>query len=73
VQDVATHAEISREHLTRIFVEKHGTAPAIFLRQLRLDAAQQLLQSAKLPLSEIALRSGFLNARQLGKWLRLDP
>lgn len=72
VQEVADHAGISREHLTRSFHTQHGIGPAVYLRHLRLTAARKMLASAPLSLREIAIRTGFPSARQLSKWMKAD-
>lgn len=70
VKEVADRVGLSREHLTRIFVERYGLGPAAYLRQLRLENARKLLDSTGHPLGEIARLTGFQDARQLRKWLR---
>ena len=72
VKEIAAHVGLSREHLTRIFQERYQVSPAMYLRQLRLKAARELLDSTGHPLSEVAVRAGFQDARQLRKWLRED-
>ncbi len=67
VKELAVQSNLSREHFTRIFRQKLGVSPGIYLRRRRLKAARDLLRSASLPLQEIALRSGFFSARQLSK------
>jgi AraC family transcriptional regulator len=64
IKDLAARAELSREHLSRVFREKTGQAPAGYLRQRRTKAAAELLRRTSLPLKEIALRCGFQSERQ---------
>lgn len=72
VQEIADHAGISREHLTRSFQAQHGVGPAVYLRQLRLMTARKMLASAPLSLREVAIRTGFPSARQLSKWMKIE-
>ena len=59
VKEVASELGMTREHLSRLFAERHGIGPAGFLRRLRTRQASRLLEEGRLPLREIALRSGF--------------
>lgn len=59
VKEVASEVGMTREHLSRLFAERHGIGPAGFLRRLRALQASRLREEEKLPLREIALRSGF--------------
>lgn len=70
VKEIACHVGLSREHLTRTFQERFGLSPAAYLRNLRLNAARNLLASTGHPLSEVASLAGFEDARQLKKWLK---
>lgn len=53
----AVHLSISQ--FERRFVKHFGTTPLRYLSRVRVAAAGQLLVGTKLPLSEIALRTGF--------------
>jgi AraC-like DNA-binding protein len=65
VKEIASESGLSREHFTRMFSEQMKETPAAFLRQLRLREAEALLRQTRLPLSEVALRSGFYSDRHL--------
>ncbi|MCE0498059.1 MAG: helix-turn-helix domain-containing protein [Methylacidiphilales bacterium] len=65
VKQIADEAGMSREHFSRVFVRRTGETPAAFLQNLRLTEAAGLLRDTRLPLGEIALRSGFYSARHL--------
>jgi len=65
VKEIAAESGLSREHFSRMFVAKMKATPAAFLRSLRLREAETLLRQTRLPLSEIALRSGFYSDRHL--------
>jgi AraC-like DNA-binding protein len=66
IKEVAALAKMSREHFSRVFFQQIGTSPAAYLRQIRLDAAARLLRVTELSIAEIALRSGFSSATQMG-------
>jgi LacI family transcriptional regulator len=59
VEDVARHAGVGRRSLERKFSELVGKTIDQSIRQARLERAQILLRDSKLPLNEIAERSGF--------------
>jgi AraC family transcriptional regulator of adaptative response / methylphosphotriester-DNA alkyltransferase methyltransferase len=56
----AFHAGAS--HLQRTFKRLQGISPAVYLQQIRLIKAQEMLESYDLTISEIAGRIGFANA-----------
>jgi len=65
VKEIAAESGLSREHFSRMFAARMKETPAAFLRHLRLREAEALLRQTRLPLSEVALRSGFYSARHL--------
>jgi len=65
VKEIAAESGLSREHFSRMFSEQMKETPAAFLRLLRLREAENFLRHTRLPLSEIAMRSGFYSARHL--------
>jgi len=54
-------------HLTRTFRRFFGCTPGEYLRERRLERAAALLAEGRLPLSEIALESGFADQSHLTK------
>ncbi len=62
VADAAAEVGVSREHLTRLFRRRLGVAPASWLRRERLRHAELLVRGSRLPLQEVARRSGFATA-----------
>jgi AraC-like DNA-binding protein len=64
VREIAARAGMTREHFTRVFLEKRKLPPGILLRNLRLDHAQKLIDETRYPLPQIATESGFRNLRQ---------
>ena len=59
VDDVATHAGVSRRALERKFLEILQRSPAEELRRFQLDRARQLIADTNLPMPDIAEKSGF--------------
>ena len=62
VHDIAMHCHISDTYLAHLFKDTLNTSPAVFLQQIRLQHARQLLFQP-LTLSKIAQLSGFDNGR----------
>ena len=56
---LASIAEISPRQLNRIFTQKLGRSTMKYYRELRLENSQKLLINSSLPLTEIALATGF--------------
>lgn len=57
--ELASIAQVSRFHFTRLFKRSTGLTPMTYLERSRIHQAQELLRDAELPLSEIALVVGF--------------
>lgn len=73
VKELADEVGLTREHLTRIFVCEHGLGPAEFLRLIRVGAALSLRRFGRLPLREVALRSGFPSVHAMNRALAKAP
>lgn len=56
---MARRSGISARHVTRLFHEEVETSPARYVEQVRLEAAQAMLESGDEPLGTIARRTGF--------------
>jgi transcriptional regulator GlxA family with amidase domain len=56
---MARRAGISVRHVTRLFYEEVGTTPARYVEQVRLEAAQVLLETGDDPMTVVARRTGF--------------
>jgi AraC family transcriptional regulator, regulatory protein of adaptative response / DNA-3-methyladenine glycosylase II len=77
VAEVAARLGVSDRHLRRIFFAEHGVTPLQYLQTRRLLLAKQLLTDTRMPVSQIALTSGFrslrrFNAAFLGGY-RMNP
>jgi transcriptional regulator GlxA family with amidase domain len=59
VESLARRTEMSPRSFARIFRREIGTTPAVFIEQLRVEAAKRLLASSDLTIRAVALRVGF--------------
>jgi len=62
--DVARQLGVTDRHLRRIFQAAHGVSPIDYLTTRRLLLAKQLLTDTALPVTEVALASGFASLRR---------
>lgn len=69
IKELAAETGLSREHLTRIFVQSQGVGPAGYLRRLRTQSAREMLKDGRYTRNEIALRCGFPSGRALNRAL----
>lgn len=70
LKDLARRHGVSREHLARAAHERLGRPPAIWLTEMRLSRALQLLRETALPIAEVARQSGFPSAHTLARQVR---
>ncbi|HMC15470.1 MAG TPA: AlkA N-terminal domain-containing protein [Albitalea sp.] len=61
---LASHLGVSDRHLRRIFQAEHGVTPVQYLQTRRLLMAKQLLTDTRIPVSQVALASGFGSLRR---------
>lgn len=61
LEDLATAAGVSREHLSRVYAKYTGMGPVSAMRTLRLSRAAELLSHTNLGIAEIARIVGFPN------------
>ncbi len=59
VENVAAHVGIDRTYLYKLFLKYEDCAPSKHIWNIRLDMAARKLREEDLPLSEVALSSGF--------------
>jgi AraC family transcriptional regulator of adaptative response / DNA-3-methyladenine glycosylase II len=62
--ELAARLGVSDRHLRRIFAAEHGVTPMQYLQTRRLLLAKQLLTDSPLPVSQVALASGFRSLRR---------
>jgi AraC family transcriptional regulator of adaptative response / DNA-3-methyladenine glycosylase II len=61
---IAARLGVSDRHLRRIFQAEHGVTPVQYLQTRRLLTAKQLLTDTHLPVSQVAMASGFGSLRR---------
>jgi len=61
---LAARLGVSDRHLRRIFVAEHGVTPLQYVQTRRLLLAKHLLTDTQLPVSQVALTSGFRSLRR---------
>lgn len=64
VEALAERLGIGPRHLSRLFQKHLGASPAQVARTTRVQRAKRLLDETDLPMTEIALRSGFGSLRR---------
>ena len=64
VEKLSLKLGISDRHLRRIFEAQFGVSPLQYLQTRRLHTAKQLLADTQLPITQIALMSGFASVRR---------
>ena len=64
VEKLAARLGVSDRHLRRIFETQFGVSPLQYLQTRRLLTAKQLLADTQLPVTQIALMSGFASVRR---------
>ncbi|MGM0702557.1 MAG: helix-turn-helix domain-containing protein [Pseudomonadota bacterium] len=70
VGDLAAEACLSEAHFRSCFREQTGVTPWQYVRRRRLEAARQLLESSRMPLSEVAACTGFAHQSALSHAFR---
>jgi AraC family transcriptional regulator len=70
VADLAALLELSKAHFSRSFKQAFGESPYAFVIRRRLELAIQYMLETDLPLSDIALRCGFVDQPHLCKNFR---
>jgi len=64
LEDLAARIGVTSRHLRRVFLAEFGVAPVEFAQTQRLLLAKHLLTDTALPVTEIALASGFQSLRR---------
>jgi AraC family transcriptional regulator of adaptative response / DNA-3-methyladenine glycosylase II len=70
LEEIAERVGVSDRHLRRLFHEHLGASPVAVLQTRRVLFAKQLLHETQLPVSEIALASGFGSIRRFNDVFR---
>ncbi len=64
IAELATRLGVGTRHLSRLFMRHLGASPVAVAQTRRLHFAKQLLDETDLPITEIALASGFHSVRR---------
>ncbi len=67
---IAARLGVSDRHLRRIFEAQFGVSPLQYLQTRRLLAAKQLIADTRLPMTQVALASGFASVRRFNAAFR---
>jgi transcriptional regulator of acetoin/glycerol metabolism len=70
IEELAEMAGLSVHHFARAFKQTVGMPPHSYILQRRIEQAQQMLRTTKVPLSEIALSLGFSDQSHLARHFR---
>lgn len=74
---IAARLGVTDRHLRRIFTREHGATPVAYLRTQRLLLAKQLLTDTALPVTQVALATGYASLRRFNaafaEHYRLSP
>jgi AraC family transcriptional regulator of adaptative response / DNA-3-methyladenine glycosylase II len=70
VPELAARLGVGERHLTRLFVEQIGTTPGAVARTRRAHFARKLIDQTSLPMTEVALASGFRSVRRFNAAFR---
>ena len=70
VQDLATHANMSKSHFSRAFKHRVGLAPMEYVIRKRVERAQQLILGSRQSLTQVALACGFTDQAHLSRRFR---
>jgi AraC family transcriptional regulator, regulatory protein of adaptative response / DNA-3-methyladenine glycosylase II len=70
VEGLAGHVGLGARHLRRLFVQHVGASPAPIARSRRIHFARSLIEETDLPITKIALYSGFRSIRQFNHAMR---
>lgn len=77
LDELAAEARLSSFHFARMFKQSLGVPPRVYLTQLRMERACELLERTDLPVTEIALEVGYSSnqvlARIFTKHQRMTP
>ena len=60
--ELADKANLSKNQFLRVFKKTFNTTPIAYLNKLRVQKSQQLLKTTPLPISRIALDTGFADS-----------
>jgi AraC family transcriptional regulator, regulatory protein of adaptative response / DNA-3-methyladenine glycosylase II len=72
IEKLAARLGFGSRQLRRLFVQHLGTSPLKIATALRVNQARRLIDESKIPMTEIAFRSGFNSVREFNHSVRLS-
>ncbi|MDF3125968.1 AraC family transcriptional regulator [Rheinheimera sp. 1928-s] len=77
LDELAAEAQLSPYHFARMFKHSFGVPPRVYLTQLRMEKACELLALTDLSITEVALKIGYSSSQVLSrvffKYLHMSP
>lgn len=70
VTDIAREAGVHRVHVARTFRDHYGMSVTAYARKLRVHAALTMLATSRMPLSRLALESGYADQSHFTREIR---
>jgi AraC family transcriptional regulator len=67
LDELAAEAQLSPYHFTRMFKQSVGVPPSVYLTQLRMEKACELLALTDLPITDIASKIGYSSSQVLAR------
>lgn len=67
LDELAAEAQLSTFHFARMFKQSVGVPPRVYLTQLRMERACELLEHTDLPITEIAFEVGYSSNQVLAR------
>lgn len=67
LEELAAEAKLSSFHFARMFKQSVGMPPRVYLTQLRMEKASELLQQTELSITEIAQEVGYSSGQVLAR------
>lgn len=72
IKELVQELGCSREHFTRVFIERFQASPADWLNQQRLKQALYLLEQSNIPIQDVARQSGFSSTHTMARLIRQE-
>lgn len=70
IEDLATRLGIGSRHLRRLFARHVGASPKAVAQTRRVHAAKRMIDETDLPMTQVALASGFSSIRRFNATVR---
>jgi AraC family transcriptional regulator of adaptative response / DNA-3-methyladenine glycosylase II len=70
IENLAERVGVGSRHLRRLFIRHLGASPSAVAQTRRLHFAKKLIDETRLPMSEVALASGFGSVRRFNAAIR---